>query len=70
MIENFQKKILAIVALIKNKGTFTKITSKNSPRWFPVPQNMGLDTKIKSLASSQAKLEIYTMKGSWTSYSR
>ena len=40
----------------------------NGPNWFPIPKNMGIDTKIKSLASPQAKLEIYTLKGSWTSY--
>ena len=41
---------------------------ENSPKWFLIPKNMGIDTKIKSLASPQAKLEIYTLKGSWTSY--
>ena len=35
----------------------------------PIPKNMGIDTKIKSLASPQAKLENYTLKGFWTSYS-
>ena len=27
--------------------------SENSPKWFPIPQNIGLDTKIKSLAGSE-----------------
>ena len=26
---------------------------KNSPKWFPIPKNMGLDTKIKSLEGSE-----------------
>ena len=43
--------------------------SVNGPKWFPTPKNIGLYTQIKSLSSPQAKIEIYTLKGSWTSYS-
>ena len=30
--------------------------SENSPNEFPMPQNLGIDTKIKSLAYSEPKL--------------
>ena len=32
--------------------------SENSPNEFPMPQNLGIDTKIKSLACSEPKLQI------------
>ena len=44
--------------------------SVNGPKWFPTPKHIGPFTQIKSLASPGAKIEIYTLKGSWTSYSR
>ena len=30
--------------------------SGNGPKWFPIPKNQGLDTKIMSLACSEAEL--------------
>ena len=32
--------------------------SENSPNEFPMAQNLGIDTKIKSLACSEPKLQI------------
>ena len=32
--------------------------SENGPNEFPMPQNLGIDTKIKSLACSERKLQI------------
>ena len=32
--------------------------SENDPNEFPMPQNLGIDTKIKSLAYSEPKLQI------------
>ena len=33
--------------------------SENGPNGFPMPKNMGIDTKIKSLAGSEQKLQIW-----------
>ena len=33
--------------------------SENGPNRFPIPKNLGIDTKIKSLACSEPKLEIW-----------
>ena len=43
--------------------------SGNGPKWFPIPKNMGLDTRIKCLAPSHTKLGFSTLKWSLTSYS-
>ena len=32
--------------------------SENSPKGFPMPKNMGIDTKIKSIACSEQQLQI------------
>ena len=32
--------------------------SENSPNGFPMPKNMGIDTKIKSIACSEQQLQI------------
>ena len=41
---------------------------ENSLKWFLIPKNMMLDTKIKSLAWSEAELLNYSLKWSLTSY--
>ena len=47
-----------------------KMTLEDDPKWFPIPKNLGLDTKIKSLAISKPKLwPLYCMKWSLTSFS-
>ena len=33
--------------------------SENGPNGFPMPKNLGIDTKIKSLACSEPKLQIW-----------
>ena len=33
---------------------------ENGPNGFPMPKNLGIDTKIKSLACSEQKLEIWS----------
>ena len=40
-----------------------------APKWFPIPKNMGFDTKIKSLACSEPKLRFHSSKLSAASYS-
>ena len=43
--------------------------SENSPKWFPIPKNLGSDTKMKSLSCREEKLQIYFLKWTLTSYS-
>ena len=33
--------------------------SENGPNRFPIPKNLGIDTKIKSVACSEPKLQIW-----------
>ena len=33
--------------------------AENGPNGFPMPRNLGIDTKIKSLACSERKLQIW-----------
>ena len=33
--------------------------SENGPNGFPMPKNLGIDTKIMSLACSELKLEVW-----------
>ena len=37
--------------------------SDNGPNGFPMSQNLGIDTKIKSLALSKPKLQIWSFSG-------
>ena len=41
---------------------------ENGPKWFSIPQNMGFDTKIKSLPCSKPKLQFHSLKLSLASY--
>ena len=43
--------------------------SENGPNEFPIPKNLGIDTKIKSLACSEPKLQFHSLKSSLASYS-
>ena len=45
--------------------------TKNGPKWFPMPQNIGFDTKINSTACSEARLHLllHSLKLSLASYS-
>ena len=47
--------------------------SENGPKWFPIPQNIGFDTRTMSLACSKVglvpKLEFHSLKSFLTSYS-
>ena len=38
-------------------------TSENGPNGFPMPENLGMDTKIKSLALSKPKLHFVAILG-------
>ena len=37
--------------------------SDNGPNGFPMVQNLGIDTKIKSLALSKPKIQIWSFSG-------
>ena len=39
--------------------------SENDPNEFPMPQNLGIDTKIEYLAYSQPKLQIWLFQLIW-----
>ena len=37
--------------------------SENGPKWFPMPKNLGIDTRIKSLALPRQKLQFLAILG-------
>ena len=67
--ENSPKRVAKWTPMSQSWHSGQSGASVNGPKWFPTPKHIGPFTQIKSLASPGAKIEIYTLKGSWTSYS-